>query len=225
MDLLLVPKALVAQAMGAAVDVGAPEVAIDQTIESPTPGHGPPVPMLVTGVIADTALVAAFDRLRRSLDTPAPEPLEQQCRLQAYLQALVERASTTRSPDPDDSRCRRALDRVRDVIVERYAERITLDDLAVETGFSKFYLERSFNERFGVPIHQFLKRVRIGMALARMREGARPSTVAKPVGFADQPHMTRVFRDELGFTPRSYWAASRPADVRRPRTPAPVRAP
>ena len=74
-------------------------------------------------------------------------------------------SSTTRSPDPDDSRCRKALDRVRDVIVERYAERITLDDLAVETGFSKFYLERSFNERFGVPIHQFLKRVRIARAL------------------------------------------------------------
>ena len=59
--------------------------------------------------------------------------------------------------------------------------RLTLDDLARETGFSKFYLERSFNDRYGLPIHQFLKRVRIARALALLRQGERPAAVAKAV--------------------------------------------
>jgi AraC-like DNA-binding protein len=98
---------------------------------------------------------------------------------------------------------------VRTVVEQRFAERLTLDDLARETGFSKFYLERSFNERYGLPIHQFLKRVRIARALALLRQGERPASVARAVGFADQPHLTRVFRSELGFTPRQYWATAR----------------
>ena len=62
---------------------------------------------------------------------------------------------------------------------------------------------------YGLPIHQFLKRVRIARALALLRQGERPASVARAVGFADQPHLTRVFRSELGFTPRQYWAAAR----------------
>jgi AraC-like DNA-binding protein len=41
-----------------------------------------------------------------------------------------------------------------------------------------------------------------------LRSGVRPSVVSKKVGFADQPHMTRVFRDELGVTPRRFWVAT-----------------
>ena len=71
---------------------------------------------------------------------------------------------------------------MRTVVEARFAERLTLDDLARETGFSKFYLERSFNERFGLPIDQFLKRVRIARALALLRRGERPASVARAVG-------------------------------------------
>ena len=213
LDFLLVPPALVQQALAAL---------------PPSPMiPGAPPPAMSTALIEDTALVAAFDHLRRSLDTVAPDPAEQQGRLTSYLRALVERAAAATPAPSDDSRCARALSHVRAVITERYAERITLDDLAIETGFSKFYLERSFNDRYGVPIHQFLKRVRVAMALSLMRAGARPSAVARSVGFADQPHMTRVFRDDLGFTPRSYWAASRagqsqPARRSRKRPPVAV---
>jgi AraC-like DNA-binding protein len=213
LDFLLVPAHLMNRALAAWALPGSPAGATvaGRAADGPTPD-------LCNTLVDDAGLVGSFDHLRRALESAAPDPQEQKARLDALLRLLVERVHplAVASENPS-SRCSRALDHVRAVVTERFAERITLDSLALDTGFSKFYLERSFNDRFGVPIHQFLKRVRIGMALAMMREGSRPSSVARTVGFADQPHMTRVFRDELGITPRTYWAASRPADIRRPR--------
>ena len=159
--------------------------------------------------VDDPALVGAFGRLRQALENPSPDPLEQRHYFSCYLRALIERAGADAVPTEASTRCLRAVEQVRTVVEQRFAERLTLDDLAKETGFSKFYLERSFNERYGLPIHQFLKRVRIARALALLRQGERPASVARAVGFADQPHLTRVFRSELGFTPRQYWAAAR----------------
>jgi AraC-like DNA-binding protein len=212
LDFLLVPPALVHRALAAVAARGSSAGA---TLTEPPANVAAPV--LCNTLIDDTGLVGAFDHLRRALQSAAPDPQEQRNRLEALLRLLVECVwpVTAVPTDSAGSRCGRALERVRAIITERFADRITLDDLALDTGFSKFYLERSFNDRFGVPIHQFLKRVRIGMALAMMREGSRPSSVARTVGFADQPHMTRVFRDELGLTPRTYWAASRAPTVRR----------
>ena len=161
--------------------------------------------------VDDPALVGSFGRLRQSIEHPVPDTLEQKHYFSCYLRALVERAAQVEAPVGESSRCLKAIEHVRALVEARFAQRLTLDDLARETGFSKFYLERSFNDRFGLPIHQFLKRVRIARALALLRQGERPAAVAKAVGFADQPHLTRVFRSELGFTPRQYWAAARPA--------------
>jgi AraC-like DNA-binding protein len=174
-------------------------------------GAGGSRPRFATPQIDDPGLVGAFGRLRRALEEPESEILEQQHYFSAYLRALLERAASAPAADPALSRCDQAVSHVRAVIERRFADRLTLDDLTIETGFSKFYLERSFNERYGLPIHQFLKKVRIARALALLRQGSRPAEVARAVGFADQPHLTRVFRNELGFTPRMYWAATRNA--------------
>jgi AraC-like DNA-binding protein len=157
--------------------------------------------------LEDVALVGHFRRLWRAILDPQSGEVEQQSLLRTYLRSLFERAGT-RVAEPQGTRCEIALERIRSLIQERHAERLTLDGFATETGFSKFYLERSFHERFGLPIHQYLKKVRVSRALDMLRSGVRPSVVSKKVGFADQPHMTRVFRDELGVTPRRFWAAT-----------------
>jgi AraC-like DNA-binding protein len=160
--------------------------------------------------IEDAGLVGAFGRLCRALEGPDADSLEQQHYFEVYLRALLERAAVGPEEAPPPNRCDVALSRVRAIIESRFASRLTLDDLALQTGFSKYYLERSFNDRYGLPIHQFLMKVRIARALAMLRGGTRPAEVAFAVGFSDQPHLTRVFRNELGFTPRQYWAAARP---------------
>ena len=157
--------------------------------------------------LEDAGLVGQFRRLWRAILDPHAQPVEQQCLLRAYLHAVFDQAGV-QAVAPVTTRCEIALERIRQVIKERHAERLTLDGFAAETGFSKFYLERSFHDRFGLPIHQYLKKVRVARAMDLLREGHRPSVVSKQAGFADQPHMTRVFRDELGITPRRFWAAT-----------------
>jgi AraC-like DNA-binding protein len=163
--------------------------------------------------LEDVGLVGQFRRLWRAILDPQSDDLEQQVLFRAYLHALFDRAGS-RPRVPQTTRCDQALEQIRRAIHDRHAERLTLDGFARETNFSKFYLERSFHDRFGLPIHQYLKKVRVARALDLLRQGLRPSVVSTKVGFADQPHMTRVFRDELGMTPRRFWTAASP-------TPAP----
>jgi AraC-like DNA-binding protein len=157
--------------------------------------------------LEDVGLIGLFRRLHRAILDPQADGVEQQVLFRSYLHALFDRAGS-RTRLPQTSRCDQALDKIRQVIQERHPERLTLDGFARETGFSKFYLERSFHDRFGLPIHQYLKKVRVARALDMLRQGIRPSVVSTKVGFADQPHMTRVFRDELGMTPRRFWTAT-----------------
>jgi AraC-like DNA-binding protein len=157
--------------------------------------------------LEDVGLVGQFRRLWRAILDPQSDELEQQVLFRSYLHALFDRAGS-RARLPQTSRCDQALEKIRQDIHDRHPERLTLDGFAKDTGFSKFYLERSFHDRFGLPIHQYLKKVRVARALDMLRQGVRPSVVSTKVGFADQPHMTRVFRDELGMTPRRFWTAS-----------------
>jgi AraC-like DNA-binding protein len=100
---------------------------------------------------------------------------------------------------------------VKTLIHERYAERLTLDFFAEQTGRSKFYIARNFGKHTGQPIHRYMGRVRVQQAVALLEQGIWPVDVAKAAGFADQPHMTRVFRAVLGRTPGSF----RLGDTRR----------
>ena len=132
--------------------------------------------------------------------------IEQQHLLRAFIRTAFESA-TGREPPATIRPRDRAVARVCQILEQEYQNRITLDRLARETGFSKYYLERTFHDQIGVPVHQYLKKVRVAQALDLLRKGQRPSAIATKTGFSDQPHLTRVFREELGFTPRTYWAA------------------
>jgi AraC-like DNA-binding protein len=105
--------------------------------------------------------------------------------------------------------CERAVMRVRDVIRARYSEPLSLEVLERETNVSKFYLERSFQAKIGVPIHRYLKLVRLERAQRLLRVGIPAVTVAHDVGFFDSAHMTRVFKAEAGITPSAYARAAR----------------
>jgi AraC-like DNA-binding protein len=161
------------------------------------------------GVVEDAAVAGQLRRLARSLELPVADPVEQRGLLQRFLAGVFARGAAQPQTIPA-SGCARAVDRTREILETKFAERITLDDVSRETSLSKFHLERSFHERVGLPIHQYLKKVRVAQACILLRTGLRPADVATRVGFADQPHMTRVFRDELGVTPRRLCAAGQP---------------
>jgi AraC-like DNA-binding protein len=127
--------------------------------------------------------------------------------LGGFLEEIFALAGEAPAPVPATG-CERAIRRAREFVQDRYADKISLDDVAREAGLSKYHLERSFTNKVGLSLYQFVKKVRINRALELLRSGLRPAEVAPLCGFSDQPHMTRVFREDLGLTPRQYWAAS-----------------
>lgn len=95
---------------------------------------------------------------------------------------------------------RRALELVR----ERYAEALTLDDLAAHAGLDKFHLCRAFRRQVGMPPHAYLTRLRVLRAKELLAAGVRPSEVAPQVGLYDQSQLNRHFRRIVGLTPGEF---------------------
>ena len=100
-------------------------------------------------------------------------------------------------------RLRRALD----YIQANLDGDIHLDDLAASVGLSPFYFSRLFKLSTGSTPHQYLLQRRLERAKELLRSpDASLSQVALESGFADQSHLTNVFRRFMGITPSQFRA-------------------
>ncbi|HET7794543.1 MAG TPA: AraC family transcriptional regulator [Rhizobacter sp.] len=140
----------------------------------------------------------------------APDMLAADCALVDLLQMLRPHASTggTRSASPA-SRTDAALMRAHDMIRARFAEPLTLEEMAHEAGLSPFHFLRRFKQRYHVTPHQMLMAVRLFRAKQQLAAGHAPASVAADVGLVDQPHLTRRFARMYGVTPARYQAQLR----------------
>jgi AraC-like DNA-binding protein len=105
---------------------------------------------------------------------------------------------------PEHAAVRRAAGYLR----ERWNERVTLAELAVVAGLSRFELARRFRAQMGLAPHAFQTNLRVARARALLAGGVAPAAVAAACGFADQAHLTRTFRLAVGVTPGRYARAA-----------------
>jgi AraC-like DNA-binding protein len=77
-----------------------------------------------------------------------------------------------------------------------------LFELAGSVAVSPHHLSRIFSQRTGETISRYRNRIRVRMALERLADGE-PSLarLAGDLGFADQAHLCRVVRREVGHSP------------------------
>ena len=165
-------------------------------------GGGPPGPVFWhTGRAAWLArrLFREFSQRR-----PASELMLEGIALELLAQAL-------RAPDPRADRGRpRWLRDARDRVHESLGEKLAIGGLADELGVDPLRLSRGFRRHFGESIGRMHRRLRIEEACRRLaREDVRIVDVAASLGFADQSHFTRVFRELTGTTPASYRRSTR----------------
>lgn len=113
---------------------------------------------------------------------------------------------------------RRAADDTAGLSLERVRQRIagdllappSLAQLADLAGLGRFQLLRRFAAQYGCTPHAFLLQQRAEHARALIRRGSSLAGAAADAGFADQPHMTRIFTRQFGFTPGAWQRAVRP---------------
>ena len=80
--------------------------------------------------------------------------------------------------------------------------RMSLSELARAVDCSPFHLSRIFRQRVGLPVYQYLLRLRLAVALDRIVEdGANLSALAFDLGFSSHSHLTTLFRRAFGVPP------------------------
>jgi AraC-like DNA-binding protein len=96
----------------------------------------------------------------------------------------------------------RLADEARELLVERPAA--PLEDAAGALHVSAPHLSRCFRAVTGETFVRYRNRVRVRVALERIREGE-PSLarLAAELGFADHAHLSRMIKRETGLPPRA----------------------
>lgn len=90
-------------------------------------------------------------------------------------------------------------------IETRFSEKITLDDLAKKSQFSKRHFQRIFQECMGRSPIDHLLRIRVQKAAELLRNSDRKITdIAFDCGFSDGNYFTRQFRKMTDLSPSEY---------------------
>ena len=167
-------------------------------------GEGEGQPEIVHPALRDPVLVDLFTRLFARATAAVPEPLALDEDLLRTLARLLRWHGTRPRPvsrqAPAVAMARQRLDEAPEVPV-------TLAELAALSGVSRFQLLRGFARETGVTPHAYLLQRRVRLARQLLITGRTPAGAAQDAGFADQSHMTRAFRCQLGVTPARYQAA------------------
>jgi len=100
------------------------------------------------------------------------------------------------------------LAQLRKRIDAEFTQKISLADLARDTGHHPAHVARAFRRRYGCSIGEYVRKCRVTHTCEQMRAGEPLSTVALNAGFSNQAHFSRVFRAVVGMTPKEYLALS-----------------
>jgi AraC-like DNA-binding protein len=101
-----------------------------------------------------------------------------------------------------------AVRRARVHLQERWDQPVSLVELAEVAGLSRFELIRRFRQQNGLTPHAFQRDLRIDRARTMLGDGVPAAAVAAACGFADQPHLSRVFKRLVGVSPGAYARAA-----------------
>ena len=95
--------------------------------------------------------------------------------------------------------------RATELIHDRFLEPLRIETIAGAVGVRPSDLVRAFRSFHGIPIGSYARRLRLEWVARRLAESDDPiAALAHDAGFADQPHLTRVFRAFTGLTPARY---------------------
>jgi AraC-like DNA-binding protein len=151
--------------------------------------------------LTDRSTVAMLHAAHRSLEEGG---LDGEVAFYTALEQLVRRCAVPAGAPRKLARSDARTAQVRDLLEDRVAENIRLDELARVAEISRFHLIRLFRRRYGVTPFAYQRNLRVERARAALRCGESLAQIAADLGFADQSHLGRAFRQVMGATPGQY---------------------
>jgi len=134
--------------------------------------------------------------------------LEKQTVITDMINAVMRRGLVT-APEMETASDMPAVDRARELLTSSIKVPPSLQELADAVGSNRFVLLREFRKKFGLPPHAFVLRLRVDRARSLLARGEPITGVAQLLGFADQSHLSRVFKRVVGLSPGAYQRQAR----------------
>lgn len=158
-------------------------------------------PSLRGPVLRDPILMRHFADLGRMIAVPEDRNNGMaEEKAVAILAATVGTGETGRPAARGDAVVRRAAE----MLLDRLGDRPSLAEIAAEIGVSREHLIRRFASVHRMPPMAWALQRRVARARTLLRGGMPPADVGAMLGFADQAHLTRAFRNAMGTTPGRY---------------------
>jgi AraC family transcriptional regulator len=99
----------------------------------------------------------------------------------------------------------RWLKQVREILHDRFSERLTLSDIGKAVGVHPVYLAGVFRQRYRCSVGEYLRQLRIEFACREISTTDAPlAQIALAAGFAHQSQFSRTFKRVTGLTPAQY---------------------
>lgn len=132
-------------------------------------------------------------------ETVSPLQIEELCG--AMLERVACRSTATEKQTPA------WLGRALDLLHECFRDALTLGAIANQVGVHPIHLSRVFRSRHGCTMAEYINRLRVQSVCRALESGwADLAHLAAQSGFADQSHMSRVFKWCTGQTPGQFRA-------------------
>ena len=179
-------------------------VSLLEELELPTA----PMPAFGATLYRDPDLVNGFCQLHRLLESPATA-LQQQTMWREMMMLLLQRHAAVQI-NGKPGKEHRAVVMAKELLHARLAAPPTLEELAAAVNLSPFHFARVFRRATGMPPHTWLMQQRTATARGLLQQGCLPVEVAMQLGFADQSHLSRQFKQVYGVGPAAYRRARQP---------------
>ena len=101
------------------------------------------------------------------------------------------------------------LDTIADYVQAHLCEKLTVERLAAQAGYSAGYLSRLFSQESGMSLYRFVVKCRVERAEYLLRTTrCSIEEVAFQAGFSSAAHFSHAFRQETGLSPTAYRSRS-----------------
>lgn len=168
----------------------------------------PGAPVFCHSCIDDPVLATAVMAAHRAAETDDREDAE--AALLVAMERLIRGHGDGRGclqPTGDHLAGRRRMALYRCLLDQELDGAASLAQLAKAAGVSRFQVIRDFKQQTGLTAEAYVRNRRLREASHLIEKGAELAEAAAAAGFADQSHLSRVFRSIRGITPGMYRAA------------------
>jgi AraC-like DNA-binding protein len=125
------------------------------------------------------------------------------------LSDIIQNAADNLLSKPHYVESNKSLNTARDILEQRYWDKIDVSELAGSVYISKYHFIREFKKYAGLTPHNFQVQRRIRQAQRMLRHNYGITETALAAGFCDQSHFIKCFRKIVGLTPSEYISAQR----------------